>query len=751
MDKYEFNLKMEQLKKRVDEGDFATAQKIVDSIDWNRVRNKNLLTLAATVYEENDRLEDAKDKLVLALERDPVGKRILYKLTELAVRSGNVDEAMDYYNEYSSLAPNDPGCLLLQYMIMKVKHVPYDRLIECLECYISYDNDEKWMYELATTYETAGRVQDMLSLCDRISVMFGNSTYGIKALKLKQKYGKLTEEQRAVLYPNSLANSGVRYVKDDPELMERFEKERESEFSQGSKGDILSLQRIENEDELFRAYAASHDPNGVPAEREAKPIPQPVVPKVVMPAQEIELPEEPSGPINEGFIDDSYEENEPVAEETEAPIAEEVTPVVVPAPAVIPTPVVVPAPAVIPEPVETTAPEVPEEPVIPSFIGKTYENMKPEVPVQPVTEEKEPEVKAPVVETEHYLDEDIADKEPESVDDPDADKLLADAQAAKAQFEVTEAEKPVAVPTVEEPEDDDVKVAPAPVKAEPAPAAAPVPSFMDEEPKKPVERPKSLIIEAVDDQDGLDIAVDELRSLHERYGASKGAVKTTAEKLSETGLSAAAREKIKGKDFVIEHAGELDGRTADQIYDIIAGNQDGTIVVLIDNPEGLDKLEDLRPELFDICEYISDEDFDDEPEEPVKPQKKAAAKAEPAPVKHEEPREEVRSNPVENRAPMVEPEDDEEMTSEEFAQYCSKYATDIDCVISGKSMLALYERIELMEEDGIPLTKQNAIDLIEEAADRADRPPIGKRISGMFRSKYDKDGCLILKEEDFLG
>ena len=90
------------------------------------------------------------------------------------------------------------------------------------------------------------------------------------------------------------------------------------------------------------------------------------------------------------------------------------------------------------------------------------------------------------------------------------------------------------------------------------------------------------------------------------------------------------------------------------------------------------------------------------------------------------------------------------MEIDDFAQYCCQYASEIDCSISGKSMLALYERIELMEEDNIPLTRKNAVKLIEEAADRAEKPPIGKRIKGMFSSKYDKNGLLILKEEDFI-
>ena len=100
MDKYEFNLKTEQMKKLVNEEDYQTALKIAESIEWERVRNTNLLTMAATVFEKNDRLDEARGLLIMALERAPVGKRILFKLGELSVRSGDIEEAEDYYHEF---------------------------------------------------------------------------------------------------------------------------------------------------------------------------------------------------------------------------------------------------------------------------------------------------------------------------------------------------------------------------------------------------------------------------------------------------------------------------------------------------------------------------------------------------------------------------------------------------------------------------------------------------------------------------
>ena len=95
--------------------------------------------------------------------------------------------------------------------------------------------------------------------------------------------------------------------------------------------------------------------------------------------------------------------------------------------------------------------------------------------------------------------------------------------------------------------------------------------------------------------------------------------------------------------------------------------------------------------------------------------------------------------------------ENELLTKDAFANYAAAYARNIDCVMTGKSMNALYERIELLQEDGVSLTRKNAEILIEEAADHAERPPLGRRLSGLFSKRYNKDGLLILKEEDFLG
>ena len=114
MDKYEFNIKVEQIKKMVSRGDYETAMKIADTIDWHRVRNASLLSMIAEIYEKNKEYQEAKDILLLAFERAPIGKRLLYKLTDLALKEGNVAEAEAYYREFCDLAQDDSRQYLLR-------------------------------------------------------------------------------------------------------------------------------------------------------------------------------------------------------------------------------------------------------------------------------------------------------------------------------------------------------------------------------------------------------------------------------------------------------------------------------------------------------------------------------------------------------------------------------------------------------------------------------------------------------------
>lgn len=188
MDKYEFNMKATQMQKMMDQGDYLTAMKIADTIDWRRVKNANLLASVATIYENNEEFEEAKDILLLAFDRAPVGKRFLFKLAEISVKAGDIQDAEDYYREFIEMSPDDSRVYLLQYMILKAKGASNRQLIAPLEDYTAQEMDERWLYELAKLYAEAGYEDDCVRTCDKITVLFGNGSFVDKAEALKAKY-----------------------------------------------------------------------------------------------------------------------------------------------------------------------------------------------------------------------------------------------------------------------------------------------------------------------------------------------------------------------------------------------------------------------------------------------------------------------------------------------------------------------------------------------------------------------------------
>ena len=876
MDKYEFNLKIEQLKKLIDKGDYLTALKIVQSIDWNRVRNTNLLTTAAAVYEKNDMLQEAKDMLILAFERAPVGKHLLYKLSELSCETGDLDEAEDYYREFRAVDATDIGNYTLQYLILKARHAPYERQLLPLERYCEIDPDEKWLYELATVYEYSNRIDDCIRVCDRLALLYGGSSYGLKALRLKMRYAELSDAQMNILYPRSTASAdgiggmgaytenaasretqdyghntapqvndtqtygdagaaaygyqGTAYdaaagmvqnasannaetpsagIYDDrdyntqqeiksPAYVEEVEPLAGNTENDIRKSDALAAERYADEDALFDAYVRNYADK-----EESRPIAATV--EVVNGTASVKENAEPE-PLDDEGVQMKFDFGGSV-------------------------------PVVVDEPRETAIqPESGSESEAASAAALNSDNKaageeqaKDETVsaaddtvskaqpiakdiVNPFAQPEQSAVNATAAEQRAAIASNIPSAIPhqavnvarstEAAANAAVNTAMANMNAAAAAVSnaaVNASETTAANPSAQQSVPEvQLKRQPQPIPQQTKPVQQPT-----QRPLVPHQQLKSatpvkglhMIVEAKTAAEGLGIAVDELKNIHEEKNIDHASIKTSADKLNKNGITEAILAKVSGKDFVIENAGALSKANIDIVYNFICTDKTGTIVVLIDTPEGLDRVEELRPELFDLCDYVSDIEEDDEASATAQPQAKPAkqtqsvqpeysaeAGVEDAPYdepyedddeaydENDEEETETDSDEeiAEDRTPVkrsngkvnserfynvktVTPEsDDYEMESEKFAQYCVQYAASIDCSITGKSLLALYERIELMEENDIPLSKTNAEQLIENAADRAEKPPIGKRLAGMFKSKYDKNGLLILKEDDFI-
>ncbi|MDO4322957.1 MAG: hypothetical protein Q4C61_10565 [Lachnospiraceae bacterium] len=198
MDKYEYNLKLEEIDKLVDQGDYTEAANLADTIDWRRVRNIRTLCLISEIYEASGRLEDSKSLLLRAYRRSPVGRTVLYRLVEVTTELQQYDEAIEYYTEYVQAAPHDNNRYILKYKIYRGRGSSIEELIAILEEYLGQEYTERWAYELATLYQQSGQMQKCLAACDDLVLWFHSGKYVAKALELKKRYATLTPKQQQI-------------------------------------------------------------------------------------------------------------------------------------------------------------------------------------------------------------------------------------------------------------------------------------------------------------------------------------------------------------------------------------------------------------------------------------------------------------------------------------------------------------------------------------------------------------------------
>ena len=270
MDKYEFNIKVEQIKKLVNKGDFETAMKIADTIDWRRVRSTSLLTMISQIYEKNAEYQDAKDILLLAYERAPLGKGLLYKLTDLALRENNIQEAEAYYREFCELSGDDPRQYLLRFLILEAKDAPLEQQINSLERYCQEELDEKWLYHLAELYHQANQADDCVRICDKIMLMFGLGKYVDKAMELKLQYAPLTKYQMDLVENREKYEEKLRAVEEEYKNGTYRKPEPEGEYLDTDEPEAELDDEPENEPEGQPEQAEPEEKAGKPKD-ETKP------------------------------------------------------------------------------------------------------------------------------------------------------------------------------------------------------------------------------------------------------------------------------------------------------------------------------------------------------------------------------------------------------------------------------------------------------------------------------------------------
>lgn len=746
MDKYEFNIKVEQIKKLVNKGDFETAMKIADTIDWRRVRSTSLLTMISQIYEKNAEYQDAKDILLLAYERAPLGKGLLYKLTDLALRENNIQEAEAYYREFCELSGDDPRQYLLRFLILEAKDAPLEQQINSLERYCQEELDEKWLYHLAELYHQANQADDCVRICDKIMLMFGLGKYVDKAMELKLQYAPLTKYQMDLVENREKYEEKLRAVEEEYKNGTYRKSEPEGEYLDTDEPEAELDDEPENEPEGQSEQAEPEEKAGKP-KAETKPADEKV--------EKTALDEDVVASLHEAQAEEAlakevskikpYDEEEG-ASEGETRVFRNLRDL---------------------EPAE--AEEKGEEAPIHEF-EEEEETIVEDWDFEP--EEEEEEIK----ESNHLMIE---------AEDPAAGLAMALDSLKKIHRELG-TKHPVAkisganlshrgIASVAE------RLAGKDLVVE---HAADLDDLTVEELEELMTQDETgMVVVLIDTQARLEQMHRAYPALAERFQyigcenqkddaaklaqareeelkrqqaqqEAEAARKRQAEREAEIRRQAEKEAEEKRRQQEAAARREEEERAKEEAQALAAKEAEEARKAEEDRRLAERQREELRRQeearRDDEPEYEDEEDHYEKDEYEPEDDYARGGYRDDYKDDYKDSYKDEREDDEYSNYPEDEPEEKPskksgDMDVEEFVQYACKYASEIDCSISGKSMLALYERAEMMEEDGEPLTKTSAEDLIEEAADKAEK----KSFSGLFSSKYDKDGLLILKEKHF--
>lgn len=693
MDKYEFNIKAEQMRKMAEQGDYKTAMQIADTIDWRRVRNANLLSYVADIYEHNSEYEEAKDILLLAFERAPVGKRFLYKLAEISVKAGDLQDAQEFYHEFCEMSPDDSRQFLLRYLILKAKGASAEQLIAPLEEYTSEEVDEEWLYTLAKLYSEAGCEDACVRTCDKIMLLFGLGQYVDKAMELKLQYRSLSKEQMDLVENRSKYEEKLRKVSE--------------EFAD-TDGNLVEAQSPSLKAEVDAELAA--DTEAQPATEEKATIYQKTA---------------------EANADDQNAYAADAASMTAAAVSESAA-----APAGS-DPVVTPS-------TEATSAAPASDRDIQGAAADAVEAIQSAVHKIP---QKEAELH-----NYHMIIEakTRADGLKIAIDEIKYFHDLYGFNFKVAKTDATRLNERGFAAFVPKIVGKDLIV---------ENAGALTYDVVDEIGDYIDTLTDSSSVVLVDVMDHFDRMAEDRPLFIKKFDLVSDVEEEEDELVEDVDLDAPVQA-----DATVENGETEASMTVQQPSSAPSYSEDRT-------PVPLHGTENTCAEVDSSDKYV-DTSAADMPAaastvdsayaEPQKNQVDSAADAVDYPAEtadadgyDEEALTEEEADADENAAAQSEdklPGDYyQEMSVEDFANYAQQYAREIDCVLVGKTVLALYERIEMMQEDGVELTKESAEELIEEAADKAEAPSLGKKLTGMFHPKYDKENRLILREDNFIG
>ena len=763
MDKYEYQLKTEHIRQVAARKEYGEAAKLCDTIDWTKIRDVKMLTLAADVYTAVGEYEKAIDILQQAYEYAAMGRRIVYRLTELALKADSYDDAKNYFEEFCRIAPNDQGRYILLYKMARYQKATLDEKIKILEAYKREDFDEKWAYELAVLYAMNNEKDKCIQLCDDIILWFVLGKYVEKALSLKSQFAPLTpaqkekvqkfadkkaqeeneklqkkqeeqekKESQAELAKKAAAQEKISKWQEEQEKAYQAEQEaakkeakaredeqkalleREEKLRKQREEELEAVERLKKEQRLehARQSVVTSDMNEIMAviqrakQEDAQNELQDELAKQVQQVQQLagekdlELVSEIPSDVEEKeklqvSEDISYMQDEISEDETtESEVLDDET-------SENETSDVETANTETSEKTsdsentdeavwfEAYKPE--EEPQISEWAAPVAETVE----VEPEEEvQEEPEKDPEEEETQEVVQEEL-EKEPEEEETQEEiqEEFEKDPEEAETQEEIQEEpeEEEPQEEFEEEPEEKDAQEESAESRQVEMTANSGLPIVNPED----MSRVWHFAIQAMPDEDDIELALEYLEELAERSSRAvpRSVVKITGQKLNQKGLVKSI-DKLLGKTILIEDAADMNERVINEFCKIIDPTDRSLLVVFIDTPASIRHLLIDYPQLAQVV-----------------------------------------------TAQFVR----ETYSVTELLEYARGYADREDSVFDKSGELALMERLKVIAGNQERNKKRIVEMIVNNAIEKAEKKSMRK----LFQSKYDKRGCLILRDKDF--
>ena len=767
MDKYEYQLKTEHIRQVAARKEYGEAAKLCDTIDWTKIRDVKMLTLAADVYTAVGEYEKAIDILQQAYEYAAMGRRIVYRLTELALKADSYDDAKNYFEEFCRIAPNDQGRYILLYKMARYQKATLDEKIKILEAYKREDFDEKWAYELAVLYAMNNEKDKCIQLCDDIILWFGLGKYVEKALSLKSQFAPLTPAQK-----EKVQKFADKKAQEENEKLQKKQEEQEKKESQAELAKKAAAQEKiskwqEEQEKAYQAEQEAAKKEAKAREDEQKALLEREEKLRKQREEELEAVERlkkeqrleharqsvVTSDMNEIMAVIQRAKQEDAQNELQDELAKQVQQVQQLAGekdlelvSEIPSDVEVKEKLQVSEDISYMQDEISEDETTESEVldYETSENETSDVETantetsektsdsentdeavwfEAYKPEEEPQISewaAPVAETVEVEPEEEVQEEPEKEPEEEEtqevvqEELEKEPEEAGPQEEIQEESKkdPEEAETQEEIQEE--------IQEEPE-EEEPQEEFEEESEEKdaqeesaesrqvemtansglPIVNPEDMsrvwhfAIQAMPDEDDIELALEYLEELAEcsSRAVPRSVVKITGQKLNQKGLVKSI-DKLLGKTILIEDAADMNERVINEFCKIIDPTDRSLLVVFIDTPASIRHLLIDYPQLAQVV-----------------------------------------------TAQFVR----ETYSVTELLEYARGYADREDSVFDKSGELALMERLKVIAGNQERNKKRIVEMIVNNAIEKAEKKSMRK----LFQSKYDKRGCLILRDKDF--